>query len=338
MKNSTLVEEQINEIRHKCSLIKPIVMTPCITYNHEPYIRDALEGFVLQKTNFPFVAIIHDDASTDGTKKIIQEYAERYPDIILPVYEPENLYSKNDGSFSKIIKEIYEAVGAKYIALCEGDDYWIDPLKLQKQVGFLEANPDYSMCTSNVINLSNGKYNPSKWNSKKDRILTIEDIIMNGGLFLATCSLVIRSKIFFEIPQKVKKLHVGDYPLQIYMAYRGKVWMIAKDFCVYRIATSGSWTERQRQQQFDYAATRIKLNNELLLLDVMDEVTNYSLHSTFDKRKKLYTYTSHFLFRSKDCIKYFFAKPLTILKHTSLRFVLFSFLPRQFKQWSITKI
>ena len=127
---------------------QPLVAIRCITYNHEPYIRDALEGFVMQKTNFPFVAIVHDDASTDGTAAIIREYAERYPDIIKPIYETENQYSKRDGSLTRIMNAACDATGAKYIAMCEGDDYWIDPLKLQKQVDFLESHPDYGMVYS----------------------------------------------------------------------------------------------------------------------------------------------------------------------------------------------
>lgn len=135
---------------------KPLVVIRCITYNHEPFIRDALEGFVMQKTSFPFVAVVHDDASTDGTASIIREYAEKYPNIIKPIYETENQYSKRDGSLRRIMNEACDATGAKYIAFCEGDDYWIDPLKLQKQVDFLEANPEYGMCYTN-FNIKNEK-------------------------------------------------------------------------------------------------------------------------------------------------------------------------------------
>ena len=129
---------------------KYLVAIKCATYNHEPYIRDALEGFVMQKTNFPFVAIVHDDASTDGTPDIIREYAAKYPDIIKPIYETENQYSKRDGSLRRIMNAAVEASGAKYVALCEGDDYWTDPLKLQKQVDFLESHPDYSLVFANA--------------------------------------------------------------------------------------------------------------------------------------------------------------------------------------------
>lgn len=121
----------------------PLVSIRCITYNHEKYIRDALEGFVMQKTNFKFEAIVHDDASTDNTAAIIQEYAEKYPEIIKPIFETENQYSKHDGSLTRIMNA---ACKGKYIALCEGDDYWIDPYKLQKQVDLMENNPNCSLC------------------------------------------------------------------------------------------------------------------------------------------------------------------------------------------------
>lgn len=125
----------------------PLVSIRCLVYNHEPYLRQCLEGFVMQKTNFPFEAIVHDDASTDGSAAIIREYAEKYPDIIKPIYETENQYSKRDGSLRRIMNE---HTRGKYVAICEGDDYWIDPLKLQKQVDFLEANPEYVMSHTSI--------------------------------------------------------------------------------------------------------------------------------------------------------------------------------------------
>lgn len=117
----------------------PLVSIRCLVYNHAPYLRQCLDGFVMQKTNFPFEAIVHDDASTDCSAEIIREYAEKYPDIIKPIFEAENQYSKHDGS----IRRIMDAhLRGKYVAMCEGDDYWTDPLKLQKQVDYLESHPD----------------------------------------------------------------------------------------------------------------------------------------------------------------------------------------------------
>lgn len=125
---------------------KARVAIECFVYNHEPYLRDCLEGFVMQQTDFPFVAIVHDDASTDHSADIIREYAAKYPHIIRPIYETENQYSKQDGSLTKIMNAAVTATGAPYIALCEGDDYWTDPHKLQKQVDFLDTHPDIGLC------------------------------------------------------------------------------------------------------------------------------------------------------------------------------------------------
>ena len=118
---------------------KPLVSVACITYNHEKYIEDAIEGFLVQETDFPFEILIHDDASTDNTANIVREYAEKYPNIIKPIFQKENQYSKG----KKIFPIVTHLCAGDYIAICEGDDYWTDPKKLQTQVVFLEENPDY---------------------------------------------------------------------------------------------------------------------------------------------------------------------------------------------------
>lgn len=121
-----------------------LVSICCLTYNHALYVRQCLDGFVMQKTNFQIEVLIYDDASTDGTQDIIREYEEKYPDIIKPIYQKENQYSK--GVRVSLVYN-YPRVKGKYIAICEGDDYWTDSYKLQKQVDFLESHPDYVMCS-----------------------------------------------------------------------------------------------------------------------------------------------------------------------------------------------
>src|SRR5690606_11316563 len=125
----------------------PLVSISCITYNHAPYIRECLDGFMMQKCDFDFEVLIHDDASTDGTQEIIKEYQEKYPEIIKPIFQTENQYSK--GIRGMNIQFNFPRAQGKYIALCEGDDYWTDPLKLQKQLDFLEANPEYVLSCHN---------------------------------------------------------------------------------------------------------------------------------------------------------------------------------------------
>ena len=142
------------EISEQVCYLKPLVAIQCFVYNHESFLHDCFEGFVMQQTNFPFVAIVHDDASTDGSAAIIHEYKEKYPHIFQPIYETENQYSKRDGSLDHIMDDAIEATGAKYVAMCEGDDYWIDPLKLQKQVDFMEENEECVLCFTNATVIS----------------------------------------------------------------------------------------------------------------------------------------------------------------------------------------
>lgn len=149
LKNHTISCEQTEE---------PVLVTiKCMVYNHGNYIRQCLDGFVMQQTTFRFQAIVHDDASTDNSADIIREYAEKYPDIIIPVIETENQYSKPDGSLRRFTYKY--CLNSKYLAICEGDDYWTDPLKLQKQIDYLEAHPDVTLsCTRyQVLNQKTGE-------------------------------------------------------------------------------------------------------------------------------------------------------------------------------------
>ncbi len=139
---------EYSELRNKLinDKLEILVSISCITYNHRQYIRDAIKGFLMQRTNFPVGILIHYDATTDGTEEIIREYEKQYPWLIKPVYQAENQYSKHNGIISKIQ---YGLDRGKYIAFCEGDDYWTDPYKLQKQVNILESNVWVDNCPTN---------------------------------------------------------------------------------------------------------------------------------------------------------------------------------------------
>jgi glycosyltransferase involved in cell wall biosynthesis len=132
----------------------PLVSICCSTYNHEKYIGDALDGFLIQNCNFPVEILIHEDCSTDKTAAIIKEYQKKYPGIIKSVFQKENQYSKGIKPFTQVL---YPRAKGKYIAFCEGDDYWTDPSKLQKQVVFLEENPDYALCVGGYKQIYNNK-------------------------------------------------------------------------------------------------------------------------------------------------------------------------------------
>lgn len=212
----------------------PLVSISCITYNHEKYIRDALEGFVMQKTNFKFEAIVHDDASTDNTAAIIREYAEKYPDIIKPIFETENQYSKHDGSLAQIMNA---ACKGKYMALCEGDDYWTDPYKLQKQVDFMENHPEYSMVFHNaqVLHQETLTFEES-FSNIEDRDYTGLEIYKSWSV--PTASVLLRREIYSSAiylkAKKNKKFIYGDIILFLSCAHYGKLRGMKTTMSVYR--------------------------------------------------------------------------------------------------------
>ncbi|MDE5757746.1 MAG: glycosyltransferase, partial [Allobaculum sp.] len=231
-----------------------MVAIQCITYNHEPYIRDALEGFVMQKADFPFVAIVHDDASTDNTAEIVKEYAAKYPDIILPIYEEENQYSKRDGSLSHLLHITLNYTRAKYIALCEGDDYWIDPLKLQKQVDFLESHPNYGMCYTKAKYFFQGNNQFTDIFGGPNE--TFEQFLMANTV--PTLSAVFRhdiqSKYHKEIQPQSKKWSMGDYPLWLFFSHESKIKLIDNVTGVYRILPNSAshFDKSQYKQQLNF--------------------------------------------------------------------------------------
>lgn len=190
---------------------KILVAIQCLVYNHEPYLRDCLNGFVMQKTNFRFVAIVHDDCSKDKSAAIIREYAEKYPDIIKPIYETENQYSKHDGSIGRIMNEAISAIGAKYVAFCEGDDYWIDPLKLQKQVDYMEAHPNCTCYAHNSLTLNTFTREIELFNKKLLCTLdyTLETFITKDW-FTPTQSLMYRRDSYTDFGDEPRFMH-GDY-------------------------------------------------------------------------------------------------------------------------------
>ncbi len=188
----------------------------------------------MQKTNFRFEAIVHDDASTDGSAAIIREYAERYPDIIKPIYEQENLYRKRDGSLDRVM---YEAATGRYIALCEGDDFWTNPHKLQKQVEFMESHPDCSMCFHAVWMFTEGSDEPAYVRDIiEDRVYDPVDIMLTCPA--QTASVLMRREVFdSELYRTAKKKILGpsgDLRLFLVAGELGTQWGISDVMSVYR--------------------------------------------------------------------------------------------------------
>lgn len=258
----------------------------CLVYNHEKYLRECLEGFVKQKTNFKFEVLIHDDASTDNSTDIIREYEERYPDIIKPIYQKENQYSK--GVKISFTYQYPRAKG-KYIALCEGDDYWCNENKLQTQVDYLESHKNCSMCfhAAKVIDYSNGEEHiQSAYN--KNCIAPTSDIIIGGGLFIPTASILCKKKYMLELPDYYYKADIGDYPLQLHLASKGKVYFFSMPMSVYRYRTEGSWTAQNENQSIERKKEHLRLESEWL--EDFNRETSYQYANAVAKRILSYQY------------------------------------------------
>jgi glycosyltransferase involved in cell wall biosynthesis len=222
-------------------MTKPLVSIMCLTYNHTPFIRQCLDGFIMQKTSFPIEAVIHDDASTDGTADIIREYEKKYPDIIKPVYQKENQYSKG----LDILTPVSLKLRGKYIALCEGDDYWTDEYKLQKQIDFLEANDDFSICFHPVKVYSEEEKQFIKNNTVPEAEVpeTTDIKELAKGNFINTPSVVYRyNKQVFDDFNNFPKLPVGDYSLHMLFAKYGKIKKLPDTMAVNRIHKGGEWS------------------------------------------------------------------------------------------------
>ncbi|WP_165771508.1 glycosyltransferase [Vreelandella nigrificans] len=181
---------------------EPVVSVVCATYNHVDFIEDAIKGFVAQKTDFPFEVIIHDDASTDGTQEVIKKYARKYPELIRPIYQIENQYSqgKRVGQLVKVSNS------TKYIASCEGDDYWTDSNKLQLQFDFMESNPEYSVCYHNAVVVKGDKLiSQSKLPGREKRDFSREDLLLNNCFLLTLSRFCRKSEVLAEsIPERVR--------------------------------------------------------------------------------------------------------------------------------------
>jgi len=277
------VEEYLqNSVMHMCLDMKRnneiLVAIHCLVYNHEPYLRDCFEGFVMQKTNFRFVAIVHEDCSTDHSADIIREYEAKYPDIFRPIYETENQYSKPDGSLGRIMNEAIDSTGAKYIAMCEGDDYWIDPYKLQKQVDYMESHPDCACCAHNTLLLNNKTGQIALFNKK---LFSTEnytlDTFLTQGWFTATQTLLYRRSTYHTYENMPNFVH-GDYFLQLnllsdegsYLHYEDEIMSVYRD---------GGWASTYFHDK------QVELCDDFIaLLNFFKEHTNHRSDSVFDDK------------------------------------------------------
>ena len=224
----------------------PLVSIACITYNHAPYIRQCLDGFIMQQTDFDFEIVIHDDASTDGTRDVILEYCSKYPKLFRPILQEQNRYKEGKGIFARFV---FPKCRGKYIAMCEGDDYWTDPLKLQKQVSLLEENINYS-CSFHVCNIVNSLGDTMledypQCYKFEDSLITLENFI-GGSAIPQTLSVVFRPEVISTLPPSCR---VTDIVLFYYLLKMGNAICLAENMGVYRNHSAGEWSRLSYTQK-----------------------------------------------------------------------------------------
>ncbi len=284
----------------------------CAAYNQEKYIRQTLESFVMQKTNFPFEVLINDDASTDKTPEIIKEFADKYPNIIKPVYQKENQYSKGVSIHNDFL---FPKAKGKYLAFCEGDDFWTDENKLQMQYDIMEKNPDCHLCLHKVRAISeNGKElketYPKHLRKKVINTRKFLKLFFYSWTFQTSCYFFKKEDYknyrenFKKIISMYINLGVGDEPMLIYFGLLGKTCYINKIMSKYRKCSLGSWSSKMNSNSNDQRVKKLKYSIEIT--KEIDKYTSYKYHKLCIVR---------FLHFSIDIAKYTINKKDLLLKN-----------------------
>ena len=213
-----------------------------VTYNHEEFIEKAIESVMIQKTTFQYKLFIGEDNSIDNTREICEKLKEKYADKIEYFLHEENIGATPNGIF--MYEQCFKSE-AKYIALLEGDDYWTDPYKLQKQIDYMEDHTECSLCLHASTDVSEtGEFIKKRERYKTDSIVSMEDLILGGGGFAAFASTLFPSEFRNLLPDYYHKSPVGDVPLHLFLASRGEVFYLHDNMSSYRTSVPGSWTSR----------------------------------------------------------------------------------------------
>lgn len=271
MQNDDVVEE-FDVASPEVMNIKPVVSILMTTYNHEPYIVEAIEGVLKQMTDFPIELILGEDCSTDRTREIELDYQRRYPERIRIVYS-----SRNIGAYKNFTR-MHDRVRGEFVAFCEGDDFWHDPMKLQKQVDFLRANPDYSMVASDYdwLVLTAGVWRRIKnYGSRRFGAIPQGDVssYLPTRMFVKTCAMMVRAdllKLHFGSELYVPENSSGDRPIKLHMTKFGKVRCFEQSMATYR-RTPGSHVNSGFASLLEKRQRKIDMDNRIAAEIGMDE-------------------------------------------------------------------
>lgn len=286
---------------------KPLVSVHLLTYNHAKFIAQSIESVVNQQTSFPFEIVIGDDHSTDGTSQIVDQYAAQYPDLIKVVR------GKTNGGPQPNSIRILENSQGKYMAALEGDDYWIDPLKLQKQVDFMEQNPDFAICFTNTrVEFFENNEEPYLLNSNIEKdVFELKDLIAETEVwFMGTATLFYTMSSIFPVQPWFHKTKSGDIPMIMLAARHGKIKYLPDVTAAYRRHAAGaSNTDHKDDAKF--------LENRIMMYTNLDKDTGYKFHDKFKRNLGGWYYL---LLNSKQYRGLYFKKLGIATKYVSLMY------------------
>ncbi|MFW6116142.1 MAG: glycosyltransferase [bacterium] len=241
-----------------------------VTYNHAKYIAQAIDSVLMQETDFPYELVIGEDCSTDGTREIVMDYQRRYPTKIRLLLSEQNLGARANG------RRTQRACRGEYRAILEGDDYWTDPHKLQKQVDFLESHPECSMCYHNVEVLYEDGSRATRLRNSPDQkpLFSLEDILVDNPV--TTCSVVYRNDLIGELPESYRQLVMGDWPMWVWLARQGQLAYMNDVMACYRVHSRGVFSSKSLTEW---------LPGRLAAYDVIDRELGFAYHSLVQQGK-----------------------------------------------------
>lgn len=314
------------------------VTVSCMTYNQSKYITDAMNGFTMQQTSFPFVCTIVDDASTDGEQEVIRKYVEDNFDFsegsvayhketdyahityaqhktnkncyFAVLYLKENLYSKHKDK-SPYLKDWRD--GVEYEAICEGDDYWIEPDKLQKQIDFLEESPEYGMCGCRAYHLTE-LTQKKKLAIGSNRNLDFTSVLIRGGIGTATCSVIYRLNLLKGYKDFVgaQKWLMGDFPLWLYLLRDSKIKIFDEPMVVYRILqeSASHFKSYEKAKAFQDSVRSIQLffaraydETAIPLIENNNNRNQFYIASSYGRTIEAINYAKHIKLSLKDYLR-----------------------------------
>lgn len=278
----------------------PLVSISCLTYNHGKFLKQTLEGFLMQKTEFLFEVLIHDDASCDDTIAIIGSYQAKYPQIVKPIFQDKNLWSQGKRALSATYN--FPRARGKYIAMCEGDDYWTEPTKLQQQVDFLESHPNYIACVhgAHFFDENTQTQAASKFeNITEDFDLEMMKIFNESGGVYPSCSILMRNQPPFY-PIELLRFPSGDLTLIVFLRLKGKIRFMKGLWATYRIHSNGVYQGEEK-------SLKNMIKNRYLIQEYYHNLA---------KKLPITTRNLLYLFKMKNYLSIQYLKGKSLFKHT----------------------